>query len=34
MERRLHLLQDSIDEIEEMINGIEDMNTHASNKDP
>ena len=34
MERCLHLLQDSIDEIEEIINGIEDMNEHASHKHP
>lgn len=34
MERRLYLLQESIDEIEEMISGIEDMNEHASHKHP
>lgn len=34
MERRVHSLQDSIDEIEEMIGGIEDMNEHASHKHP
>lgn len=34
MERRVHLLQDSIDEIEEIINGIEDMNECTSHKHP
>ena len=34
MEGRIHLLQDSIDEIEEIISGIDDMNEHASHKHP
>lgn len=34
MERRIHLLQDSIDEIEEIINGIDDMNDCTSHKHP
>lgn len=34
MERLVQLLQDSIDEIEEIINGIEDMNYYTSHKHP
>lgn len=34
MERYVHLLQDSIDEIEEIISGIDVMNEHASHKHP